>query len=216
MKNIHREVWRYLDNHLTIKKNMAEGLINHRALAKKIIIDSQLGGSLNAVISAIRRYHADLQQQESLPQVYALLKKAKIITRTKLAALLLKKNEEVRSKLAQLSTSLDFAGGDTLRIFEVNRYIKIIIDEKTLSQVQTLFSKKDIVDVETDLGELTIIYNVDITKVPGVFAFISNELAASHISIIDSMICHSEHLIILKDKDLQNGFNVVFGLTAGK
>ncbi|MEK6846155.1 MAG: hypothetical protein AABY26_05315, partial [Nanoarchaeota archaeon] len=74
----------------------------------------------------------------------------------------------------------------------------------------------EIVDVEKGLGELTIIYGIDITKTPGVFALIANELAASNISIIDSMICHSEHLIILKEGDLQKGFNVVFGLTAGK
>ena len=59
VKNINGEVWRYLDNHLTIKKNLSEELINVRALAKKILKDVPVKGSLNAIISAIRRYHLE-------------------------------------------------------------------------------------------------------------------------------------------------------------
>ena len=66
MKNINREVWRYIDNHITIKKNLADELINVRALAKKIIKDLNLNCSLNAVISGIRRYHIDLKEKEHL------------------------------------------------------------------------------------------------------------------------------------------------------
>ncbi|MFH1276212.1 MAG: hypothetical protein ABIH82_03800 [Candidatus Woesearchaeota archaeon] len=213
MKNVNKEVWRYLDNHITIKKNLSDDLINVRALAKKIIQDAHIHCSLNAVISAIRRYHSELKEHEHLPKVYALLKKAKILVRTKLASILLKKNENVRMKLASLYPKIDFVGGDTFRIFEVNKYIKLIIDERALEEVQSLFNKNDIVDSEKDLGELTIIYGIDITKTPGVFALLSNELAANNVSIVDSTICHSEHLIIVKEKDLQKGFNVISGLT---
>lgn len=213
MHNIHKEVWRYLDNHLTIKKNLADELINVRALAKKIIQDLHLDGSLNAVISAVRRYHSDLKEKEHLTTIYSLLQKAKLMTRTKLASVLLNKNESVRSKLADLYKKIDFEGGDTFRIFEVNKIIKIIIDEKSLKEVREIFSHKDVITTEKNLGELTIIYNVDITKTPGVFALLSNELAANNISIIDSMICHSEHLIVVNEAELKRAFNVVFELT---
>lgn len=213
MKNINKEVWRYLDNHITIKKNLSDDLINVRALAKKIISDLHLHCSLNAVISAVRRYHSDLKHKEHLPKVYALLKKAKILVRTKLASMLLKKNEKVRMKLADLYPKIDFEGGDTLRIFEVNKYIKIIVDQRALTEVKKIFNKDEIVDTENDLGELTIVYGIDITKTPGVFALLSNELAANNVSIVDSTICHSEHLIIVKENDLQKGFNVISGLT---
>ena len=216
MVNINKEVWRYLDNHITIKKTLREDLINVRALAKKVISDLHLTCSLNATISAIRRYDAEVKEHDDLPKVYGLLKKAKVLVRTKLASLLLKKTESVRIKLAALYPKIDFAGGDTLRIFEVNKYIKIIIDEKGLEDVQSLFNKSDIVDSEKNLGELTIIYGIDITKTPGVFALLSNELAANNVSIVYSTICHSEHLIIVQDKDLQKGFNVISGLTVGQ
>ena len=216
MKNINKEVWRYLDNHLTIKKNLADGLINGRALAKKISADLHANCSLNSIITAIRRYHIDLQEKEHLPKVYALMKEAKVLVRTKLAAILLKKNESIRKKLADLYQKIDFEGGDTFRIFEVNKYIKIILDEKLLEEAVKVFQKSDIVDSEKHLGELTIIYGTDITKTPGVFAFLSNELASNNVSIVDSTICHSEHLVILREHDLQKGFTVVAGLITKK
>ena len=212
MKNINREVWRYLDNHITIKKNLADELINVRALAKKIIRDLHLQCSLNAVITAIRRYHLDVKEKDQLNKIYSLLKKSKLFTRTKLVSLLLKKSGVIRDRLAQLYQKIDFQGGDTLRIFEVNKYIKVIIDEGNLQIAKEIFNKKNVVNVEKNLGELTIVYGEDITKTPGVFAFLSNELAANNISIIDSMICHSEHLIIVKEKELQKAFNTVFQL----
>ncbi len=202
-----------MDNHITIKKNLADELINVRALAKKIILDLPLHGSLNAVISAVRRYHSDLREKEHLSKVYGLLKQSKLSTRTKLASLLLKKSENVRGKLLNLYKKIDFQGGDTFRIFEVNKYIKIIIDEKMLGQAKSLFHADELVNTEKSLSELTITYSVDITKTPGVFALLSNELAASDVSIIDSMICHSEHLVIVKEKELQKAFQAVFELT---
>ena len=213
MKNINKEVWRYLDNHITIKKNLADNLINTRALAKKIILDSHLNCSLNAVISATRRYNLDIKEKEHLPKIYYLLKQTKLLTRTRLASVLLPKNSIIRNKLVDFYKNIDFEGGDTLRIFEVNKYIKIIVDEKSLTEAQNIFTKKERVHIEKNLGELTIIYGIDITKTPGVFALLSNELAANNISIIDSMICHSEHLIIVNEKELKRAFNVVFELT---
>ena len=173
MKNVNKEVWRYLDNHLTIKKNLSDELINVRALAKKVIKDLHLSCSLNAAISAIRRYNIDIKENEYLPKVYSLLKKAKLSSRTKLASLLLKKNEIIRNKLAGLYQKIDFQGGDTLRIFEVNKFIKIIFDEKMLKEAKKVFTEKEIVDSEKNLGELIITYNIDITRTPGVFAFLS-------------------------------------------
>lgn len=213
VKNINKEVWRYLDNHITIKKNLADGLINSRALAKKIMKDLNHTCSISSVISAIRRYDLDMKKDSHLLEVYKSIKRAKLFTRTKLVSLLLKKNERIREKLASLYKTIDFLGGDTLRIFEVNKYIKIIVDEKTLIEAKRIFKNNDIVNVRKDLGELSVAYNSDITKIPGVFALLSNELAAGNVSIIDSMICYSEHLIILDEKDIQKGFQIVFELT---
>ena len=216
MKNINRVVWRYIDNNIAVKKNLFDGLVNVRALAKKVINDLHLSCSLNAVISSIRRYEGKVDGKETVTQVYKLLQKSKISTKTKLCSVLFCKNQEIRKKLGELFMKIDFEGGDLLRIFEVTKYIKIIIDEKTLTDVKEIFSKKEIVDIEKNIGEINISYNIDITKTPGVFAVLSNELAVNNISVVDSMICHSEHIILVKEKDMEKAFSVVFSLSREK
>lgn len=212
-KNINKEVWRYIDNNVAVKKNLYEGIINSRALAKKMLNDLNLSCSINAVISAIRRYEHKTEEKDHIKDVYRLLQKTRLSSKTKLASVLFKKNETVRKKLRDLLAKIDFEGGDLLRIFEVTKYIKIIVDEKTLEDINSIFNKNEIVSIEKNIGELNITYDADITKTPGVFALLSNELAMNNISIVDSMICHSEHIVIVKEKDIERAFSVVFGLT---
>ena len=216
MKNINREVWRYIDNNIAVKKNLFDGLINVRALAKKIIHDLQLRCSVNAVISAIRRYEGKVDDNVKITEVYKLLQKAKLSTKTKLCSVLFRKNQNIRKKLGDLFSEIDFEGGDVLRIFEVTKYIKIIIDEKTLDTVRKIFSKTELVNIEKNIGEINIGYNTDITKTPGVFATMANELAINNISVVDSMICHSEHIIIVKEKDIKKAFGVVYNIIVGR
>lgn len=212
MKHIQVEVTRLIDNNIAIRKLLKEDLINVRALARKFLEEYSLKCSIEAVISAIRRYDKGSKERDYLPTIYKMLKKAKLSTRMKLSSILLKKSQFVREKLPKLFSIVDFEGGDTLRIFEVSKYIKVIIEEKLLASVKKIFRDSDVVLIENNLSELDILYDVDITKTPGVFATLSNELAANNISIVDSMICYNEHIIIVLEKDTQHAFNVLFGL----
>ena len=212
MKNIQLEVARLIDNNIAVRRLLKEDLVNVRALARKFLDDYKLDCSIEAVISAIRRYDASSREKDYLPMIYKLLKNAKLSTRMKLSSMLLRKNQFVREKLPKLFSMVDFEGGDTLRIFEVSKHIKIIIDEKLLASIKKIFREADIVSIENDLSELDILYDADITKTPGLFATLSNELAANSISIVDSMICYNEHIVIVLDKDTQKTFNVLFAL----
>lgn len=212
MKNIQLEITRLIDNNIAIRRLLKEDLINVRALARKFLKEYELDCSNEAIISAIRRYDKGSKEKDYLPTIYKLLKQAKLSSRMKLSSILLKKNQFTREKLPKLFTIVDFEGGDTLRIFEVTKYIKIIVDEKLLTDSKKIFRDSDIVLIEKNLSELNIIYDLDITKTPGLFATLSNELAANNISIVDSMICYNEHIIIVLDKDTQKAFNVIFAL----
>ena len=212
MTNIQATVFRLIDNNMAVRKMLREELINTRALARKFLKDYDLKCSLDAVISAIRRYESSGTEKDYLPTVYRLLKQARLLSRMKLSSLLLRKSSSTREKLPELFSMVDFEGGDTLRIFEVTKYIKIIIDEKLLPVVKKIFMEKDIVLTETKLSELSILYDADITKIPGLFATLSSELAANNISIVDSMICYNEHIIIVSEKDSKLAFDVIFSL----
>jgi len=211
-KNINQLVWSIIDSDIVIQKAMFEGLINTSALARKIAKEHTLTDNIDAIISAIRRYDIKGIKKKSNDKIRSLLKNATLSTRTKLASLLLQKKDETRQKITLLYSSIDHAGGEIIRIFEVAKYIKIIIDEKNLANAKKLFSHETIVEINTKLSELSIDYNEDITKIPGLFATIANELSINDISIVDSMICHREHILITNENDLQKTFNIVFML----
>jgi len=213
MTNINNEVWRIIENDAAIKKNLLNNLINISALARKIAKEHSLENNLDAIISAIRRFETNKEKKQTNLNIYSLLKKSKLSTRTKLASVLFKKNSEIRKKLVSLYSKIDFEANETLRIFEVSKFIKIIIDEKNLLLINKIFIKKDIVEITKHLAELSIDYNIDITKTPGIFATLSNELSMNNISIVDSMICYSEHIIIVNEKQIKKAFNVVFDLS---
>lgn len=213
MTNINKEVWDYLDQRIEIRKTLVEGLVNISGLARKISRELGLEKNIDAVISAIRRYEGKKEKKKEYEGFYALLKKAKISTKTKLASLLVKRNDETEKKIGLIYTKVGWKRDSTLRIFEVTNYIKIIVDEEKLKEVKEVFSGQEVEEVEKSLGELAINYQDDITKIPGVFATLSNELAMNEISIVDSMICHWEHIVVVKEKDLERTFTVIFNLT---
>ncbi|MBN1156871.1 hypothetical protein JXA85_04590 [Candidatus Woesearchaeota archaeon] len=215
MTNINSKVWRYVDNKIEIKKTLLEGLVNVSALARKIAQEEKLEGNIDAIISAIRRYETKTEKKDEHIRFSKLIRKAKLSTKTRLGSVLVRRTDETERKVSTIYSRLKMKRDSTLRIFEVINYIKIIIDDSLLESVAGMFSSPDIEKIEKNLGELTIDYSDDITKISGVFARISNELAVNEISIIDSMICQWEHLIIVKENDLEKAFTVIFSLTKG-
>jgi len=208
--NINQEVRRIIDNNIAIRKLLSEGLINTLALARKILKDYRLGCTLSAVLSAIRRYQEKLEYKDYLKNIYTLLKDSTLTTKTKLFSVLLRKTVDTRKKLAKLYSEMD--PNETFVVFEVSKYLKIILDKQRKKKIEGLFLKNEIIDTEENIGLLHISYSVDVTKTPGVFALLANELGANDISIVDSMICHSEHIIIVEEKNIQKAFNVIFSL----
>ncbi len=208
--NINQEVKRIIDNNLAIRKLLGEGLINTLALARKILKDYKMNCTLSAVLSAVRRYQENVEYKDYLKEVYNLLGDSKLMTKTKLFSILVKKSQETRKKVARVYSELE--QDETFIVFETSKYFKIILDKENKKKVDEAFSKKEIIDEEKNIGLLSIDYGSNITKTPGIFALIANELGANDISIVDSMICHSEHIIIVQEKDIQKAFNVIFDL----
>ena len=62
MTNIVHEVWKILDNNPSIRREMNRELINVSALARYIINKKKIDANLDAVISAIRRYKLDMNE----------------------------------------------------------------------------------------------------------------------------------------------------------
>ena len=185
--NIRESVWKFIDTDISVKKDLSRKLINVRSLAKHIITTQHLHASIDAVISAIRRYDTSIKKDE-IHSINAILKQSKVAVRTKMASLLLKRTDFVKTKLGRPDKLMDFQDHDVIRVLEGSQSLTIVIDQKNLEKVKTSFPKDLVLEENRKVGMIEINYPRILKKTPGVFSVIYNELAENNISIIDALI----------------------------
>lgn len=202
MSNIVQQVWRILDSNPSIRRDLSLGLINTSALARYLIKEKKIEGTLDGVIGAIRRYDYG-KHKEIFSEAYNLLgQTVNLFTRKKVAEIALKKDEEVQQLLPKLFEIIKYIQGDILRIMQANESVRLLIDEKNLEKVTEIFPKNKILAIEKDLAEIDIYIHPDMQGTPGILAVIANEFAINAINIVEVMTCPPEMLFIVKGEDL--------------
>ena len=81
-QNITEQVWRILDENPCIRINLAIDVINTRALAKYIMKERKLKTTVDAVISAIRRYNYE-DSENIFKKAQKIIKKTVAISTSK-------------------------------------------------------------------------------------------------------------------------------------
>ncbi len=212
MTNITREVQRILDHDIAIRRNLARGLINKRALAIYIQKQLQLREGVDAIISAIRRYEAEIKEEEHFAKARSLIKNAKISTRTEIAIIALVKDAYVQESLPKLFSLIHYDRGEVIRIIQAEESTKIIVDEKNVTKVVEMFQKSKILKIEHKLAELNMRLTEVSAKVPGVLAILDTELANNNINIVETCSCVPELLWFFDQKDLLKAYKAFLEL----
>jgi hypothetical protein len=202
MTNITREVQRILDHDVAIRRDLARDLINKRALGMYIQKQLQLKGNTDAIISAIRRYEADIKEAELFAKARVLIKNAKLSTKTGIAIVALVKDADVQELLPKLFSLIHYDRGEVIRIIQAEESIKAIVDEKNVSKVVDMFRKSKVLKIEKNLSELNMRLTEISAKVPGVLAILDTELANNDINIVETCSCVPEVLWFFDQKDL--------------
>ncbi|MBI2140631.1 hypothetical protein HYU14_06935 [Candidatus Woesearchaeota archaeon] len=215
-ETIRAVIWNLIDRDIALRKILARGIINIRGLAKSLIKEQKLDASLDSVISAVRRYKEHLPKKAEQLSAYAMLKEAKVSIKTKMAMLLLKRADEVKTSLGRPEKIADYQLHDTIRILEGYNTFTLIVDRKNMDKVKGLFSPKNILSQNNKVGMIEISYPPELEKTPGVFAVISGELGQNDISINAALIAPREHIIIVDEDKLLKAFEVIFGLAGSK
>src|SRR3989344_1803442 len=208
-ENIKEKVWKFIDTDISLKKDLSRKIINSRGLAKYIISTQKLNTSLDAVISAVRRYNLDIKKSDEKNSIHDVLKQAKIAVRTKMSSLLLKRTDFVKTKLGRPDKLMDFQGHDIIRVLEGSKALTIVIDQKNLEKIKLIFPKDLVLEENKKVGMIEINYPRILKKTPGVFSIIYNELAENDISIIDALISSNEHILIIEEEKLLKAFELI-------
>ena len=212
MSNIVHQVWKIIDDNPSIRREMSRGLINSSALARYIIKEKKVKATLDAVISAIRRYELD-RHDDIFNTAYKLLgQTVNISTKSSLAEVSLVKDNEVQQILPELFNIIHYIRGDVLRVAQANESIRLLIDEKNMDNVMDLFPKDKIITKQMGLAEINIYIHPKMQTTPGILAAIANELATNRINIVEVMTCPPEMIWVVKKEELVKASDVLFQL----
>jgi aspartokinase len=212
MTNINQEVWKFIDNNLSIKRTMSQGLINRRALANYIKKQTNLDTSLDAVVSAIRRYKIDESDNIFLTAQKMISHTTDLSTRTNLANVVLSKDTKIQQLIPKFFSIIKYDRGDVIRIIQADESIKVLINEKNLEKIVDIIPKDKIILIDKNIAEINLHLDNKAKDTPGVLAIITNELANNCVSIVEVLSCFPELLWFVYQKDLLKAYNALYQL----
>jgi len=212
MKNTVGEIWKFLDNNPCIKRDLSKGLINSRALAKYIVKTQNMDATLDAVISAIRRYDVGKKDDIFLNARKLVSQTLNLSTRSGLAEIALIKDEDVQRSIPGLFDVIQYSRGEVLRIIQATESIKLIVDEKNIENVIAVFPKNKIISVNKNLAEINMHMAPKMIVTYGILAVIANELAINSVNILEVMTCLPEMILFVKEEDILKAYQILYQL----
>lgn len=210
--NIKNKVFTIINSDISIKKDLSREIINIRGLANYILKTHKLDVSLDAIISAIRRYDIDSMKSDDKTSAFNLLKQARLSTKNKMSSVLLKRTDTVKTILGRPDKILDFQSHEIIRIIEGKETLTLIFDQSNYDKIVGLFPRKVLLKSTKKVGMIEICYPLILERTPGVFSIISGEFAQNDISIIDAVISSNEHIIVIDEKNLLKATEIVYSL----
>ena len=199
MRSIHQEVAYLLNKHIAIQKDLKRGIINIRALAKFLIEEYSLKHSLDAVVSAIRRYDLEDVSLISSKGTGNIFSKLEIHTKDNVARIVLKET-------AFKEISQDFLGDKVLRgnsrMVRAKDTITLLVVQDNLKEKLDLFKKSEIIKIQKNLSEIRLRFAEDIGSAKGLMARIAAEIAMRGVSIEEFIVGIPDILIYVNEKSL--------------
>lgn len=185
-----------LERYPYLDRYMAEGVVNYRGLAKQMLpqISKILGSTPNvqSVVTALRRVpvHKSLHDRSGLDRI---LSKSTVSLRYDIAALTFP-NGMTAQKMSQILTDSNCI------ILQGMETITVLADERSIEKLRSQL-RDETVDFQTSLAIVVVKSPKEITKTPGVLAYLSNILALERINIVEMMSSHAETSFVVEERD---------------
>jgi len=217
LPNTSEAVRRVIEGEASIRRDLAKGLINTRALARYIQqvneIEDDQEHSLDAIISTIRRYPISRKSSDER-LLYKHMANKKLIMRNKIVEVAIRNDSDIPPALGRFSSQIDYSRSETFRIVAGLETTRVIIDEKNLEELLDTIPKEKIKKVLRNLAEILILLpetteGVEAERVPGVVATLSTELTLNGISMTECMSCAPDIIIVVEEKNAIKAYELI-------
>jgi hypothetical protein len=202
-----RQVREYLDGHPVVADAIRMGIGNYSAIARRIA--AELGGpSPAAIIAACRRYPRGRGESFREAGVRRVLRKSRIETRTKVAAITLSQGVDVLQRLGDVVEEL-LDENSLCRLIQVSRGTVVIVDEDSVLRVTKQLRGPQVVGVRKGLVELAVTSPESIEETPGLLTLLTGVLSAQSINIVEALSCYTDTIFLLEERDLTSAMAVL-------
>jgi hypothetical protein len=207
--SVARHVREYLDGHPVIADAIRLGIGNYSAIARRIATD--LGETrTDAIIAACRRYPRGRNESFREAGVRRVLRKSRIETRTKVAAITLSQGADVLQRLGDVVEEL-LDENSLCRVIQVSRGTVVIVDEDSVLRVTKQLRGPQVVGVRKGLVELAVTSPESIEETPGLLTLLTGVLSAQSINIVEALSCYTDTIFLLEQDDLTSAMAVLTG-----
>ncbi len=198
--SIARQVREYLDADPVLADAIRAGVANHSAIARRV--SAELGVKRpEAVIAAVRRFPRGRGEGVREAGVRRVLRKSRIETRTKVAALTLGLGADVLQRLGDVVEEL-LDEGSLCRVIQVSRGTVVLVDEDSVDRVLRPLREGQVVRVRKGLVEVAVTSPESIEETPGLLRLLTGVLSSQGINIVEALSCYTDTIFLLHSTDL--------------
>jgi aspartokinase len=198
--SIAERVREYLDAHPVLGDAIRMRIGNHSAIARRITEDLGLPAT-DAVLAACRRYPRGRGESSREAGVLRVMRKSRIETRTKVAALTLSQGADVLQRLGDVVEEL-LDESLLCRVIQVSRGTVVIVDEDSVPRVLRRLRETQLISLRKNLVEVAVTSPESIEETPGLLRHLAGVLAAQGINIVEALSCYTDTIFLLQDDDL--------------
>jgi aspartokinase len=208
-ESIARQVREYLDARPTLGNAIRLGVANHSAVARRAGEDLGLGHP-EAVLAACRRYPSGRGSSARTANVQRLLRKSRIETRTKVAAVTVTHGPDVLQRVADVVEEL-LDESALCRFIQVSRGAVIIVDEDSVPRLTKVLRSDQVLGVRKGLVEVSVTSPETIEQTPGLLTLLTGVVSAQGINIVEALSCYTDTIFLLDQEDLSRAVTVLSG-----
>ena len=204
--SVAEQVRAYLDTHPVLADAIRLRIGNYSAIARRVSEDLGLSGG-EAVLAACRRYPRGTESFRETG-IRRVLRKSRIETRTKVAAITVVQSVDVLQRLGDVVEEL-LDENSLCRLIQVSRGTVIIVDEDSVPRVTRPLRESQLISVRKNLIEVAVTSPESIEETPGLLRHLAGVLAAQGINIVEALSCYTDTIFLLDDSDLSAATTVL-------
>ncbi len=204
---IARRVRAYLDTHPSVAEAIRIGIANHSAVARRVAVE--LGTTqTEAVLAACRRYprgRGDVAREAGIARV---LRKSRIETRTKVAAVTVQQGPDVLQRLGDVVEEL-LDENSLCRVIQVSRGTVVVVDEDSVPRVLKALRESSVIRTRRGLIEVAVTSPESIEETPGLLRHLTGVLASQGINIVEALSCYTDTVFLVDRSDMGRAIAVL-------